>query len=44
MRERIERILIAFQMSGVFRNNPVDVAQIFLKELLLSNKFQSSFK
>lgn len=54
MRERIERILTAFQVNqdenlvlgafgcGVFKNNPVDVAQTF-KELL-SNKFQYSFK
>ena len=54
MRERIERILCAFQLNGdenlvlgafgcgVFKNNPVEVANTFKD--LLSNKFQYSFK
>ena len=55
MRERIERILTAFELNrdenlvlgafgcGVFRNNPIEVANTF-KQLLQSNRFEHSFK
>lgn len=55
MKERIERILTAFEVNGdenlvlgafgcgVFRNNPIEVANTF-RELLQSNRFEHSFK